>query len=70
MRLTRFQGASAISSADYYGRDESGGEQGFDSGMVNRLSLQARDELGQIKSAAVQAGQKLGGMAMRLMQDM
>lgn len=40
-RLNQFSGAAAISSADYYGRDEGGSNMDAND-MMNRLSMQVR----------------------------
>ncbi|KAK9839315.1 hypothetical protein WJX81_007499 [Elliptochloris bilobata] len=84
-RLGRFQGASAISSADYYGDGEArpGGGAGSSSGggggsdfdlsandLMNKLTFQARQDLAQVKSLAGAASRKLTTMAQTFMKDL
>jgi len=69
-RLDRFTGASAISSADYYGRDEAASSGMDASDMFQRLSLQAKQDVSNMRSAATEAGKKLAGMASTFMRDL
>ena len=73
------QGATSISSADYYGREEGGGG-GMGGGssstdfnaseLVDKLSFQARQDAQQLKSMATQAGRKLTNLASNFMKDL
>lgn len=75
-RISRFQGAASISSADYFGREEGGGGSsgaGADldaAELVNRLSLQARQDIQQAKEVATVAARKLTDMASKFMNDL
>ena len=72
------QGATSISSADYYGREEGGSSSGpggmstdFDANeLVNKLSYQARQDAQQLKSMATTAGRKLSNLASNFMKDL
>ncbi|KAK9866893.1 hypothetical protein WJX84_006115 [Apatococcus fuscideae] len=81
-RLQRFQGATAISSADFY--DGSGGGGGPRAGprvgtdgidytaqeLMSKLSVQAREDMAQMKALAGSAGRKLSSMAQSFMKDL
>ncbi|GLC33095.1 hypothetical protein PLESTB_000370900 [Pleodorina starrii] len=79
-RLSKFQNAASISSADYFGREE--GRSGLNSGgmsgdldisaadIVNRLSFQAKQDMQQMKQMAAAATKKLTGMASKLIGDL
>ncbi|KAK9831820.1 hypothetical protein WJX74_010695 [Apatococcus lobatus] len=80
-RLQRFQGATAISSADYYGGSEGGaprgasrvGADGIDytaQELMSKLSVQAREDMAQLKTFAGTAGRKLSSMAQSFMKDL
>ncbi len=77
------QGATSISSADYYGREEGGGGGGgggggaagmstdFDANeLVNKLAYQARQDAAQLKSMASTAGRKISNLASNFMKDL
>lgn len=72
-RLNKFSGSAAISSADYFG-DGDGGPRSQPSGdmdlsaadLVNRLSVQAQQDLASMK----QMGSKLLGLGSKLMSDL
>jgi len=68
-RLNQFSGAAAISSADYYGRDEGGSNMDAND-MMNRLSMQARQDMGSMKQVASATGKKLAGMASNFFNDL
>ncbi|GFR50517.1 hypothetical protein Agub_g12785 [Astrephomene gubernaculifera] len=80
MRLSKFQGAAAISSADFFGREESHGSLSGAGGsgdlditaaeIVNRLSFQAKQDMQQMKQMAAAATKKLTGMASKLISDL
>lgn len=64
-QLQQFTGASAISSSDYFGdgpEDRGGGGAPEDSAdeFMNRLSLQVRQDVSQVKNMATEAGRKIG----------
>mmetsp|Transcript_5588 Transcript_5588/g.15627 ORF Transcript_5588/g.15627 Transcript_5588/m.15627 type:complete len:435 (+) Transcript_5588:171-1475(+) len=68
-KIQQFSGASAISSADYYGRNE--GSSGMDANdMFHRMSLQAKQDMSNVKSIASETGKKLAGMASTFMRDL
>ncbi|KAK9812503.1 hypothetical protein WJX73_004635 [Symbiochloris irregularis] len=81
-RLSRFQGANAISSADYYDNGEGGearrpsnnnNNNSYDvttSEIMSRLSVQAKQDLAQMKNMAGSASRKLSTMAQSLMKDL
>ncbi|KAK9915439.1 hypothetical protein WJX75_009230 [Coccomyxa subellipsoidea] len=80
-RLSRFQGATAISSADFYdnGEGPSGGggsssaSTDFDvsaNELMSKLSFQARQDFAQVKEVAGAATRKLGSMAQNFMKDL
>lgn len=73
-RLSRFQGSSAISSADYYGEGESGGGMqrrnnggdDFDVSageLIGKLSFQARQDLAQVRSKCISSSVSRAGGA-------
>jgi hypothetical protein len=67
-QLRQFNGASAISSADYFG--DSGGVVGGGGGggetsadeFMSRLSLQMQQEMRQVSNIASEAGRKVGNL--------
>jgi ADP-ribosylation factor GTPase-activating protein 2/3 len=72
-RLSKFQGASAISSADYYGRDEgsSKGVADMDAGdLINKLSFQAKQDMQQLKTMAAGASKKFSSLASNFIKDL
>eukprot|EP01120_Amphizonella_sp_Union-15-10_P005905 TRINITY_DN1817_c0_g4_i2.p1 TRINITY_DN1817_c0_g4~~TRINITY_DN1817_c0_g4_i2.p1 ORF type:complete len:406 (-),score=95.25 TRINITY_DN1817_c0_g4_i2:150-1367(-) len=64
-KLSRFQGANAISSADYYGRDEnnsdpSGQDLDFDAGdIARRIAETAKTDFYNLKDTVLESGRKL-----------
>ena len=72
-QLRQFNGASAISSADYFG-DDNGGAGGRGGGggggggaggadeFMSRLSIQMQQEMRQVTSIASEASKKVGNM--------
>eukprot|EP01119_Soliformovum_irregulare_P001968 TRINITY_DN1193_c0_g1_i1.p1 TRINITY_DN1193_c0_g1~~TRINITY_DN1193_c0_g1_i1.p1 ORF type:complete len:416 (-),score=121.09 TRINITY_DN1193_c0_g1_i1:41-1288(-) len=63
-RLSSFEGKRSISSADYYGRDESGMGGGDDAADVARRAFNtATADLGNVKEFAADASKKLSEMA-------
>lgn len=62
--LQQFTGASAISSSDYFGdgpgHQGGGAEEGSADEFMNRLSLQVRQDVSQVKTLASEAGRKIG----------
>lgn len=76
-RLSQFQGSQAISSSDYFGRDEGRGGGGspadFDvtaGELMSKLSVQARQDMAQIKDIAGSASRKFGDMASNFLKDL
>ncbi|CAK0782048.1 hypothetical protein CVIRNUC_005538 [Coccomyxa viridis] len=78
-RLSRFQGANAISSADFYDNGEGGGSGPARAGsdfditagdLVNRLSMQAKQDFNQVKDIAGQAGRKFSNLAQNFIKDL
>ncbi|BDA43782.1 probable ADP-ribosylation factor GTPase-activating protein [Coccomyxa sp. Obi] len=82
-RLSRFQGATAISSADFYDNGEGGGGRSGGAGgsgptdfdvsaneLMSKLSFQARQDFVQMKEAAGAATRKLGSLAQNFMKDL
>lgn len=71
-KINQFSGATAISSADYFGRDESkSGELDISaSDLVNRLSFQAKQDLQQVKQLASSASKKFSSMASNFLKDL
>ena len=68
-KINQYSGANAISSSDYFGEGER--EGGDDAGaFIDRLSLQARQDLAQVKTMAGAVTRKLGDMAGNLMRDL
>eukprot|EP00892_Ulva_mutabilis_P003827 jgi/Ulvmu1/1816/UM119_0034.1 len=63
-QLQQFTGASAISSSDYFGdRPEAKGTSGVEDSadeFMNRLSIQVRQDVSQVKNMATEAGRKIG----------
>jgi ADP-ribosylation factor GTPase-activating protein 2/3 len=65
-RIAKFEGARAISSADYYERDESemGGAQDVSvSDITRKLAYTARNDLGNVKEVVSETTTKLKDMA-------
>jgi len=60
-RLAKFAGARSISSADYYGRDESGmrGRRDDDDDLVSRLAETAKQDLSALKDTLIEGGRKV-----------
>ncbi len=76
-KLDQFQGSSAISSADYFGdgpkaggRTPSGDMDLSASDLVNRLSVQAKQDLQSMGQLAGNVGSKLYGLGSKLMSDL
>lgn len=84
-RLSKFTGAASISSADYYGdgrgagsasmmgRDSNSGGGDLDvsaADLVNRLSMQARQDLAQAGAVVSSVAGKLGSLAKGLMSEL
>lgn len=70
-QLRQFNGAAAISSADYFNdssaQHNSGGlMDGNADEFMNKLSMQVQQEMRQVSSMASQAGRKLGDMMTNL----
>ncbi|MEW5300195.1 MAG: hypothetical protein WDW38_003035 [Sanguina aurantia] len=85
IRLSKFSGASAISSSDYYGGNGPNGGSGGDGGggggmgddmdisasdIVNRLSYQAKQDLQQVSQMAGAAAKKMSSMASKFLSDL
>lgn len=72
------QGASAISSADYFGDRDGGGGGGDDvdlsdlspAELITRMSLQARQDMTNLKGMAASAGRLLSGMANTVLSEL
>lgn len=77
-RLSQFQGAGAISSDAYFGREQrnssgAGGSANLDmsaSDLVSKIGITARQDMDSIKQIASQAGSKLSRMAQSFMRDL
>ncbi|PSC67912.1 putative ADP-ribosylation factor GTPase-activating AGD8 [Micractinium conductrix] len=81
-RLSQFQGAGAISSDAYFGREQRRGPGGSSSGggggdmdmsasdLISKVSITARQDMDSIKQVASQAGAKLSRMAQSFMRDL
>lgn len=73
-RLAKFGNSTAISSADYFGREEqssASAEYDLSAGeLMNRLSFQAKQDLQQVKQIAGSAARKFGTIATKLMSDL
>jgi ADP-ribosylation factor GTPase-activating protein 2/3 len=80
-KLAQFQGSQAISSDAYFGRESSGGGGGGGVGsgsnmdmtaadLVSKISITAKQDLGQLKDMAGQASAKLSQMAQSFMRDL
>lgn len=83
-RLSKFTGATSISSADYYGDGRSSGGNNMSRGsdgnlgdmdisaadLVNRLSVQARQDLAQAGAVVSSVAGKLGSLAKGLMNEL
>lgn len=77
-RLSQFSGATAISSAAYFGRDEGGPSGGGSGGskdlsateLMSRVSMRARADAAELKNAAKEAGKKLSSLASNLMHEL
>lgn len=76
-KLAQFQGSQAISSDAYFGRESTGGGGGSGSNMdmtaadlVSKISITAKQDLGQLKDMAGQASAKLSQMAQSFMRDL
>ena len=66
--MGKYSTSNAISSSDYF--NEGGSDGGDGSAFIDRLSLQARQDLNQVKSIASNVSRKLGDMAGSLMRDL
>mmetsp|Transcript_3828 Transcript_3828/g.11056 ORF Transcript_3828/g.11056 Transcript_3828/m.11056 type:complete len:475 (+) Transcript_3828:191-1615(+) len=84
-RLSRFQGSQSISSSDYFGREDGSGRGGGGGGggggsnadfdvtageLMSKLSVQAKQDMTQIKNMAGTASRKLGDMASSFLKDL
>lgn len=76
-KLAQFQGSQAISSDAYFGRESSSSGGGAGSNMdmtaadlVSKISITAKQDLGQLKDMAGQASAKLSQMAQSFMRDL
>ncbi|KAK9828959.1 hypothetical protein WJX72_003048 [[Myrmecia] bisecta] len=82
-RLSRFQGATAISSADFYNNGDGSSSGGASRGagsvdsldvsateLMNKLSFQAKQDMQQVKQLASTASRKLTNMAQNFMKDL
>jgi len=70
-RLARFQGARAISSADYYERDESVTIADMSAGDVaRRIAYNAKSDFSQLSTVVVEGGKKLSAMANSMISDL
>lgn len=72
-KLAQFQGAGAISSDAYFGRESSSSRQQTDlsaSELVSKISVSAKQDLSQLKNYASQASSKLSRMAQGFMRDL
>lgn len=66
--MGQFTGATSISSSQYY---NDGGEDDDDQGeFMNRLTLQAQQDMQQVRNMAAVAGSKLGTLAGNLLRDL
>ena len=74
-RLSRFQGQSAISSADFFSGEQGDGDDG-DLGdlspaeLLSRMSLQAKSDMANLKGIAASASRILSGMANSVLQEL
>lgn len=67
-RMGQFTGATSISSSQYY---NDGAEDDDDQGeFMNRLTLQAQQDMQQVRNMAAVAGSKLGTLAGNLLRDL
>jgi hypothetical protein len=67
--LQNFTGASAISSSQYFGNGEDasrGDDLGGADEFMNRLSLQVRQDLNQVRNVASDVGRRLGDFVSNL----
>lgn len=70
-RLSRFQGASSISSADYYERDESVSVSDMSaSDVARKIAYTAKTDLNQLAGAVFEGGKKLSSMANNMLSDL
>lgn len=70
-RMARFQGAAAISSADYFERDESASISNMTASDVARnIAYNARSDISQLTSAMVEGGKKLSTIANSMLSDL
>ena len=70
-QLQMYTGAQSISSSQYFGdgsdpREASGGADGGADELINRLSLQVRQDLSQVGTVAKDVGRKLGDFVSNL----
>jgi len=69
MRLTKFEGARSISSADYYERNETEMDVGGGD-IARKLAFTAKADLGQVKDILVDGSKKLSDMASNFFSEM
>lgn len=77
VKLQQFHGATAISSADYFGDREAAGGGGAAGDLdltaadiVNRISIQAKQDMQVMKQVAGTAAKKITNMASKFMSDL
>jgi len=71
VRLSRFQGANSISSADYFERDETPHMADMSaSDMARKLAYTAKTDLGQFSQVVGEGARKLSNMASGFLTDM
>ncbi|KAL9242692.1 hypothetical protein vseg_016669 [Gypsophila vaccaria] len=67
--LQKFSGSNAISSADLFGHGDDNGLDISANDLINRLSIQAQQDISSLKNIAGDAGKKLGTLASSLLTD-
>ncbi|KAL4383504.1 hypothetical protein GQ457_15G008370 [Hibiscus cannabinus] len=66
--LQKFSGSTAISSADLFGKDAD--EDLYSGDLIDRLSLQAQQDISNLKNIAGETGKKLSSFASTFMSDL
>jgi len=70
-RMARFQGANAISSADYFERDETVTIADMSaSDVARKIAWNAKSDLSQLSTVMVEGGKKLSAMANSMLSDL